>query len=101
MTSDWYVTPRRSHRDHGQKIKKIADGYALGFGPASMPPSRTMSWPVMKEDLSEQSQRTASAISMGLPKRPIGCIARKRSISGEAPKARSAIGVSITAGQTG
>src|SRR6266404_5616642 len=54
----------------------------------------------MKEDLSEQSQRTASAISLGFPKRPRGCMARTRLLTCGSAKARSAMAVSITAGQT-
>ena len=57
--------------------------------------------PVVKEDLSEQSQRTASATSIGFPKRPRGCSESIRLLTAGSPKARSAIGVSMTAGQNG
>src|SRR5258706_14929537 len=57
-----------------------------------------MNWPVVKEDLSEQSHRTASATSIGLPKRPSGCWASTALLIAGSGKARSAIGVSITAG---
>src|SRR5262249_14806563 len=36
------------------------------------PPSTPMYWPVVKEDLSEQSHRTASDTSLGVPNRPRG-----------------------------
>ena len=52
-----------------------------------------MYWPVVKEDFSEQSHRTASDTSRGVPKRPRGCKARARSLSSGSPKARSAMSV--------
>src|ERR1700736_3605625 len=54
----------------------------------------------MKEALLEDIQRTASATSRGVPKRPMGWWARTALLTTGSAKARSAIGVSMTAGQT-
>src|SRR5450432_2163497 len=54
----------------------------------------------MKEALLEHIHKTASAISRGLPKRPMGWCARTALLAAGSPNARSAIAVSITAGQT-
>src|SRR5882762_7739365 len=76
-------------------------GYWAGaLGPARNPPSRTSDWPVMKEARSEHIQRTASATSVGLPKRPMGWRPRANLFISGAPKIRSPMGVSMTAGQT-
>jgi len=60
------------------------------------PPSRTIACPITKAAASEHSQRTAAAISSGLPIRPIGSseitFARP---SGVPPVKRSIIGVSM------
>src|SRR5579864_877624 len=48
-------------------------GQPFGFAPVSRPPSVAINWPVVNEDLSEESQSTASATSTALPKRPSGC----------------------------
>ena len=42
---------------------------------ASQPPSTVIAVPVTKDDLSEQSQATASATSSGVPRRQIRVIA--------------------------
>src|SRR5215472_2458899 len=78
----------------------FAASYAKGFGPMRRPPSMQRDWPVVKEDLSEQSHRTASDTSLGVPKRPRGCKARTRLLSSGSLKARAAMSVWITAGQT-
>src|SRR5713226_6076198 len=53
--------------------KRVGNGnYWGGLGPARNPPSRTRDWPVMNEARSEHIHTTASAISIGIPKRPIG-----------------------------
>ncbi len=54
----------------------------------------------MKDALSEHIQTTASAISIGFPKRPMGWQLRTYLWTCGAPKILSAIGVSITAGHT-
>src|SRR6266568_1599724 len=72
----------------------------LGLGPARNPPSRTRDWPVINEARSEHIQTTASAISLGVPNRPIGCRPRICFWISGSPKRRSAMGVSITAGHT-
>src|SRR5580658_7609405 len=59
-----------------------------------------MDWPVMKEARSEHIHRTASEISDGAPKRPMGWRLRANLFASGSPKRRSAMGVSITAGQT-
>src|SRR4030095_6372985 len=45
------------------------------------PPSTLMACPVTNEAPSEQSQTTASAISSGLPSRPVGSVAMMRALS--------------------
>src|SRR5262245_11528615 len=68
---------------------------------AVKPPSTSRLWPVTKEDRSEQSQRTASATSLGVPIRPIGCRAVNAArASAWSPKKRSYMSVSIAAGST-
>src|SRR5579862_3148473 len=54
----------------------------------------------MNDALSEHIHSTASAISMGLPKRPRGCCDSTHLFTSGSPNARSAIAVSITAGHT-
>src|SRR5208283_1297145 len=73
-------------------------GYPGGLGPARKPPSRTRDWPVMKDARSEHIHTTASAISNGLPNRPMGWQLRTNLWTSGAPKIRSAIGVSMAAG---
>src|SRR5580704_5515911 len=59
-----------------------------------------MDWPVMKDARSEHIHTTASAISAGFAKRPIGWQLRTYLWTSGAPKVRLAIGVSITPGHT-
>src|SRR5271155_5086578 len=54
----------------------------------------------MKDARSEHIHTTASAISAGLPKRPMGWQLSAYLWTAGAPKSRSAIGVSIAAGHT-
>src|SRR4051812_18391358 len=42
---------------------------------AVKPPSTSKLWPVTNDDLLDESQMAASAISSGLPMRPMGCMA--------------------------
>jgi hypothetical protein len=57
----------------GGVIKRDLDNehYFGELGPASRPPSRTKDWPVMKDAWSEHIHTTASAISVGFPKRDL------------------------------
>ena len=53
-----------------------------------------------KDASSDANQHIASTTSLAVPKRPIGCIAIAIFLFSVVSKARSAMGVSITAGQT-
>src|SRR5215475_14968782 len=57
------------------------------------PPSTLMACPVTNEAASEQSQTTASAISSGVPTRPMGSVAMMRALSSGSLKPLSVIGV--------
>src|SRR5271170_7343287 len=74
--------------------------YPGGLGPARYPPSRINDWPVIKDARSEQIHKTASATSVGFPRRPRGWSPIAYFLISGAPKARSPISVSITAGHT-
>src|SRR5258708_21282279 len=65
-----------------------------------MPQSRIRDWAVMKDAGSEHIDTRASAISAGVPKRPIGWQPRTYLWTAGAPKIRLAIGVSIAEGHT-
>src|SRR5580700_10956699 len=69
-------------------------------GPAINPPSSVNACPVINEARSEHIHSTASAISIGLPKRPIGCSPTIYFSTCGSPNSRSPIGVAITAGHT-
>src|SRR5712691_89304 len=67
---------------------------------ATNPPSTVMVCPVTNEAASEQSQTTASAISSGVPTRPMGSLAMMRALRSGSLKPIAVIGVWITPGQT-
>src|SRR2546426_9424855 len=67
---------------------------------AMYPPSTLMACPVTNEAASEQSHTTASAISSGVPTRPIGSLAMMRALRSGSLRPLAVIGVWITPGQT-
>src|SRR5438132_27888 len=68
---------------------------------AVKPPSTSKLWPMTNEDLLEESQITASAISSDLPMRPMGCMAVIVAwFSALSPTKRRYMSVSIAAGST-
>src|SRR5712691_12949748 len=67
---------------------------------ATNPPSTVMVCPVTNDAASEQSHTTASAISSGVPTRPIGSLAMMRALRSGLLKPLSVMGVWITPGQT-
>src|SRR6266481_5665938 len=67
---------------------------------ATYPPSTVIVCPVTNEEASEQSQTTASAISSGVPTRPMGSLAMMRALRSGSLKPLAVIGVWITPGQT-
>lgn len=60
---------------------------------ATNPPSTVMVCPVTNEAASEQSQTTASAISSGVPTRPIGSLVIMRALRSGSLKLLAVIGV--------
>ena len=60
---------------------------------ATYPPSTVIVCPVTNEEASEQSQTTASAISSGVPTRPMGSLAMIRALRSGSLKPLSVIGV--------
>src|SRR5437879_9508718 len=65
-----------------------------------IPPSTVMVCPVTNEAASEQSHTTVSAISSGVPTRPMGSLAMRRALRAGSLKPLAVIGVWITPGQT-
>src|SRR5919197_885320 len=63
---------------------------------ATTPPSTAIVCPVTNEAASEQSHTTASAISSGVPTRPMGSLAMRRALNSGLLKPRAVIGVWIT-----